>query len=68
MLCPPSHNTSRAPLTLKGRARSTVNGWVKALNCAARTMYATMMPRTNAKPRELNDSWKACVDPDGTAE
>ena len=67
-LCPPSHSTSRAPDTLKGKASKTVNGCVKALNCAASTMYATTMPSTKAKASELNESWKACVDPDGMAE
>ena len=56
-----------APLTLKGRARRTTMGCVKELNCAASTMYATMMPMKNAKPSDSKLSAKACDEPAGRA-
>ena len=35
----PDHDSaSTAPVRLKGSAISTVTGWMKLLNCAARTM------------------------------
>ena len=51
---------------LKG-GRRTVNGCVKALNCAASTMYATSSPITNANFSDANDSWKAWLLPEGMA-
>jgi hypothetical protein len=35
---PPMTKAMKAPVTLKGRARRTVNGWMKLLNCDASTM------------------------------
>ena len=67
MLWPLMKSAISAPLMPKGSASRTVKGWLKALNCAASTMYATMRPITNAKPREAKLSWKAWLVPEGTA-
>ena len=65
-LLPVPQSAKAAPATDSGRIVSTVTGCRNELNCEARTMYATMMPRKSAKSSDDIDSRKATLAPPST--